>query len=53
MGFKSVAGAGFGFGFGVGFQLRVEMALVSALLLSVCDVMVGFGLVRMMLWEAL
>jgi hypothetical protein len=43
----------FGFGFGVGFQIRVGMALVSAPLLSVCDVMVGFGLVRMTLWEAL
>ena len=52
MGFKSVAGAGFGFGFGVGFQLRVGMALDLALLVSVCDGMGGFGLVRMMLWEA-
>jgi len=35
------------------FQLGVGLALVLALLLSVCDVMVGIGLVRMMLWEAL
>jgi len=53
VGINSVVGVGFGFGFGVVFQLGVGLALVLALLLSVCDVMVGIGLVQMMLWEAL
>ena len=53
VGINSVVGVGFGFGFGVGFQLGEGLALVLALLLSVCDVMVGIGLVWMMLWEAL
>ena len=48
-----VEGACFDSGFGVGLQLGEELALVLILLLSVCDFMVGIGLVRKLLQEAI
>ena len=47
-----VEGACFDSGFGVGLQLGEELALVLILLLSVCDFMVGIGLVQKILQEA-
>ena len=48
-----VEGACFDSGFGVGLQLGEELALVLILLLSVCDFMVGIGLVQKILQEAI
>ena len=56
MGFNSEIGDGFVSGFGVGFKLdagfTLVLALVLDLVLSFCDKMVGFGLVRRVIWEA-
>ena len=48
-----IEGAWFDSGFGVGLQLGEELALVLSLLLSVCNFMVGIGLVRKLLQEAI
>ena len=48
-----VEGVGFDSGFWVGLQLGEELALVLILLLSVCDFMVGIGLVQKILQEAI
>ena len=48
-----VEGACFDSGFGVGLQLGDELALVLTILLSVCDFMVGIGLVQKILQEAI
>ena len=48
-----VEGAYFDSGFGVGLQLGEELALVLILLLSVCDFIVGIGLVQKILQEAI
>ena len=53
VGFNFVEVVGFDSGFGVGLQLGEELALVLILLLSVCDFMVGIGLVRKLLQEAI
>jgi len=53
VGINSVVGVGFGSALGWASNLEWGWLWFLDLLLSVCDVMGGIGLVRMMLWEAL